>query len=215
MSHYDVACLWHQLEKRLDTESILQEALGQVLLMRHRGIPQSRLETQWLSTLILLKTIFDLQRVYLQANQPTASTSTILQPETIVAVTECLINFSREQYATKMAEGARYDKVFVFYLRQTVVSGLRAYQLIKEKRRLNDLVDRTQLTERLKACLEKWPIAEEIDQHLSRYLFEAVSDMTNADRPMSSVLCPEHPTLDLPDFSEGGSVRTLCYYFVF
>lgn len=206
MSHYDVALLWQQLEKRLDIENILQESLGQVFLLRDR--PEQELEAEWLKTIILCKNVFDLQRVYLQAKKPAASSSAILlQPEIIVATTECLINFTLEQYRPRLTEGRRYDGDLVYHLRQTAISGLRAYQLSRQKSHFREQAEWISLTERLRRCFDKWPKVEEIDQYLSHHLFKAGTDIDHTRRPESSNMCSEHPTLDLPDFHEG-SVST-------
>jgi hypothetical protein len=69
MSHRMVAAIWERLQARVDTSNILQEIIGQhTLELLHHSDYSAPVITSALQPIIWIKTIFDLQRAYLQSN---------------------------------------------------------------------------------------------------------------------------------------------------
>jgi hypothetical protein len=83
MSHEDIAAVWSVLSGRQDIDNILRELIGthalNVSLARRDSL---RLREAFLSHVVALRIIFDLQRTYLQSSiRSTESTSSVLPHE--------------------------------------------------------------------------------------------------------------------------------------
>ncbi len=83
MSHEDVAAVWSVLSGRQDIDNILREIIGahflNVSIARRDGL---KLREAYVSHVVALRVIFDLQRTYLQSSpRSTESTSSALPPE--------------------------------------------------------------------------------------------------------------------------------------
>lgn len=83
MSHEDVAAVWSVLCGRQDVDNVLREVIGSHFLnVSIARRDSSKLREAYVSHIVALRVIFDLQRTYLQSSpRSTESTSSVLPPD--------------------------------------------------------------------------------------------------------------------------------------
>lgn len=206
MSHLHTALLWQQLQKRRDIANVIWESFGELLSATIQGQPS--VEKTVRKLFLLCKTVFSLERVYLQAKQSAPSSITFsLEPHTIADIIESLVTYATQHHTARVTDGDQYDCTFVHQLRQAVLSGVRCLSLAKCRVPPGDVTDWSALSGRLGTCFALWPQVEEIDQYLTRSLFDDCRiELSLSSKLKAAGACTVHPELDLARFGEA-SVR--------
>jgi hypothetical protein len=135
MSHHDLAAVWSALNCRPDIDNILQELIGRYVLEASKHASErSLLREIAFGHVVALRTIFDLQRTYLQSSDLSFETkSSILTPDILFsAITHLLV----VKVSAFCAQDSLPDHdVYCRFIGQALVSGIRALHL--QNRRLS------------------------------------------------------------------------------
>lgn len=133
MSHQDLGAIWSILQGRVDIENILQELVGQYILNNHKHRSDRLLfRASSFTHIAALRTVFDLQRTYLESPQPTLETrAATLLPEVLLSALSHLLEVKASAFRT--ADGLPDHDEYCSFIGQTQLSGLRALLLGKKK----------------------------------------------------------------------------------
>lgn len=131
MSHQDVAAIWSTLQGRLDIDNIVQELIGRYYLKasQHRT-DRALLRACAFDHIVALRTIFDLQRTYLQSSELSfESRSSLLHPSILFSTISHLLEVKASAIST--LDGFTDHDAYCSFIGQTFLSGLRALLLQK------------------------------------------------------------------------------------
>ncbi|KIW68183.1 hypothetical protein PV04_04144 [Phialophora macrospora] len=194
----EVARLWADLIDRKDHEFLVQEILGRLW---PKSLQASQLVDEgFLKDIVLLKTIFDIQRTHIRYNpsdgcQPLDDS--LISVDGLIDSLDCLSHIAPAIFRNpRISRNLRIIAVGV--LQQSFVSGFRASTLAIE--RVSNLTQPDRRIPRLKACVDRW-ISNQIPVSggdWSPSIFRnAIESLRGNEEPGSS--CGEHVTLDRPD----------------
>lgn len=192
MSHKAVAAVWAGLQRRPDIDHILRELIGQYSLdlSLHRG-DHHRLRDISYNHIVALKTIFDLQRTYLQSSHLShESRSSLLHHDLLFAAIVHLLDLKAETH--RFPDHHSYCSL----LAQVLLSGLRA--LLLRKRSLTSK-DFDTLTNRFD---EVWAgeRLEDVTLFVVQSLCRRIIQEFFKDTPSSKYASPACGIVHLPDF---------------
>ncbi|KIW92732.1 uncharacterized protein Z519_06580 [Cladophialophora bantiana CBS 173.52] len=187
---HDVAHLWAELVKKKDHAYLIREILGRLWPKSFRD-PQV-IDEAYVKDIVLLKTIFDIQRTRIRLNPPSRR---ILSTDDLL---DCLNCLSRAAEALRQVDN-RLRRTFMDISQQAFFSGFRTAALTIE-RLPEETLARVEVSSRLRTCIGRWPL-EDLPgpvRDWSSAIFEgAVEDLLSLDESDSS--CDEHISLDRPD----------------
>lgn len=129
MSHQDVAAIWSTLQGRSDIDNILQECIGHYSLKASRFCGnRKQLRANAFTHFVSIRTIFDLQRTYLQSlDLSQDSKASLIQADLLVST---IFHLLEVQSLTFVAEDALQDhEAYLSFAGKTLLSGLRAVHL--------------------------------------------------------------------------------------
>jgi hypothetical protein len=210
MSHRDLADVWLQLEKRTDIGSILREFIGK--FAQDKALQASEYPALF-ELILLFKISFDLQRIYLQSTTPDVeSRRYLISPLHLIGFLSYLLH--RTERFLIQRDHSETDKANIARLvAQTLVSGLRALQLNKEKiftngQRIWNVAEKDYVAlVTLKDAIHRpWPINQDSVGHFLQFDIcqQSILDLISPDGHSSSGdLCCNRSCSDLPDFIVG------------
>jgi hypothetical protein len=135
MSHHDLAAVWSALNCRPDIDNILQELIGRYVLEASKHASEgSLLREIAFGHVVALRTIFDLQRTYLQSpNLSFETKSLILTPDILFSAITHLLDVKISVFCDH--DGFPDYDVYCSFIGQALVSGIRALHI--QNRRLS------------------------------------------------------------------------------
>ena len=130
MSHKLLAEIWKHLEKRLDIESLVQEIIGHhSLKIASTTNSSSQLRALSFELFVALRTIFDIQRTYLQSSDLESETSAyILDHDQLRLALQYLLHIKSQPHWCTSSDGFQY-RAQLNFLAHTFISGFRALWL--------------------------------------------------------------------------------------
>jgi len=132
MSHEDVAAVWLALSGRPDVDNVLRELIGaHTLTVSSARRDNKRLRNSFLSHVVTLRVIFDLQRAYLQSSiRSEESALWVLSPEIFYSAVLHLLDVvvSSITSCPDLSNEAPYNRLTV----HGTLSGLRALLLYQK-----------------------------------------------------------------------------------
>ena len=218
MSHYSIAAIWIQLEKRADLTTTLRDAVGQYAIQtalcgKDYSTPES---IQAFNGLInILRTAFHLQRIYLQSRRPSPNIEEFLiEPSLIIEILVFLLTVKDDCIPVRRDLPSVEEKI-LRSIGAVLLAGLRLLTLYKSKVVLPLDLDWVSIADRLKTKLANWPLGDRVHRILIGELcisfLKALS--TTAEAPLTGSIKPlceyhdNHPgaedDADLPDFNDG------------
>jgi len=200
MAHHDLTSIWAYLQSRKDLDNILCEVVGSSILQS--ALPSDSL----LRCLCVIKVILDLQRVYLQPRRLSETArSLLLSPVRIVDVLHFILENSRKWKTLNEPLKSEHLQSVELHVCQTVLSGIRALVLIKQKSPGNDLSLWEGVIISLMGCLDQWPVGDTQFNLFVRKLrddcLEGFFEDSGAERGIEQ--CAHQTIPDLPDIGEG------------
>ena len=214
--HEILAEIWKHLEKRLDIESLVQEIIGKHSLQTASitsTSTNSQLCASSLHLFVTLKIIFDLQRAYLQSCEPDSRTRAyILELDQLRLTIQYLIHVKSQPCwcgnGNKNGNGKSHvrpnnaqDQEYngqLYFLAQTLVSGLRALWLHPQQLPLQQV---SNLTKSFNAAWNDLPLdagTSFLIDGLCRRILQELDE-----RPKSGLAKPACEVLRLPDYELG------------
>lgn len=211
MSHETLAALWERLERRLDIRNIVSEALGHYQLVQSLPERDQAITADWadatLQQLTLLRIVLHLQRVYLQSPAPSAAlASYLLNSRDLFSLLSFLLQLKKK--ICSFSPSIRSHGL-LRYLAETVLSGLRALLLRKQKLVEDDALLRRDIggfLERLRQ--EQWPtdMGSPRDIFLIRELISGCITQIGFARDLEPTALQDRTQqtrVDLPDYHDG------------
>jgi hypothetical protein len=132
MSHKDIAAVWSTLQCRADIDNILLELIGRYALEASPDRALSRATA--FSHVVALRTIFDLQRTYLQSPDLSfESRTSLLNPDILFSAIKHLLEVKVLAFCAH--DGLPDHDAHCSFVGQALVSGIRALHL--QNRRLS------------------------------------------------------------------------------
>lgn len=227
MSHCLLASIWTLLKDRTDVASIVNEAIGQHISCPTRLRPMGL--ATWTLTL-LFKVVFDIQRLYLQAQTPSSTSKTyLLSPSQVIVYLQFVLSCSPRSGPSK------HQPLFRRFVLITMLSGVRLLSL--HRVRLLVIREDASLEERTEAFWIPSTTETTSLQEVSQNLAAQVNDHTDEfecfvivkllvetlaglfAKPVKPVIpsrksrlerssgsAHEHASLDLPDVQRDGLV---------
>ncbi|OAP64553.1 hypothetical protein AYL99_00525 [Fonsecaea erecta] len=189
---HESALLWAALVDRKDHVYLVRETLGRLWSRSIHG-PQA-IDDTYVKDMILLRTIFDIQRTRIRFNPPSRFA---LSVEDFLDCLDCL-----SQATVALCQSRRVDQRLRQILdisHQVFFSGFRAAALAIEQQGNRSPVRRGSIS-RLESCVSKWPLKDRLDpgRDWSLAIFDGlVDDLLEIKNSDSS--CEEHIALDVPD----------------
>ncbi|OQU96992.1 hypothetical protein CLAIMM_02997 [Cladophialophora immunda] len=189
----DPARLWAALVNRKDHAFLVLEILGRLWPRSLQDPPL--VDEAYIKDIILLKTIFDVQRTRIRFNPPNRF---ILSPDDFLSCLNCL-----SQAAAPLRRSGEVGNTptrgFVDIFQQVFFSGIRATALAIERQ--NDRMSaRQRMASQLENCIRQWPLRDlrGPGRDWSLAIFKGVvDDLIEIKNSNSS--CVEHIALDVPD----------------
>lgn len=135
MSHQDLAALWSTLHCRADIDNILQELIGRYFLdVSEHTSDRALFRATAFSHVVALRTIFDLQRTYLQSlHLSFESKTSLLNPDILFSAIKHILGVKISAFCAH--DGLPDHDAYCSFIGQALVSGVRALHL--QKRRLS------------------------------------------------------------------------------
>jgi hypothetical protein len=135
MSHHDLAAVWSALSSRPDIDNILPELIGRYVMETSKHASErSLLRETAFGHVVTLRTIFDLQRTYLQSVDLSFETkSAILNPDILFSAITHLLEVKASAFCAH--DGLPDHDVYCSFIGQALASGIRALHL--QNRRLS------------------------------------------------------------------------------
>lgn len=196
MSHKDIAAVWSTLHCRADIDNILQELIGRYVL--DASLDRALYRATAFSHIVALRTIFDLQRTYLQSPDLSfESRTSLLNPDILFSAIKHLLQVKVSAFCAH--DGLPDHDAYCSFVSQALVSGIRALHL--QNRRLS-------LSE-YEAIIHKFELAWSIEtlrgvDHFSVNLFcrRMLAELSNNEQTnrLSSPACG---IVQLQDFFHG------------
>ncbi|KAI9893088.1 MAG: hypothetical protein M1814_000635 [Vezdaea aestivalis] len=200
MSHRAFASVWVGLQGRLDIDNIVNELIGTHALQKSDdavGNPE-RLRQLALDLVVALRTIFDLQRTYLQASEPSfEAQASLLSADLLRRAISYLINIKATVITLSNEHPSHKEDCDL--LAHALLSGLRALLLRKqtlaapEHRRL------------VISFNEAW-VDEELDDSchfVVKWLCERIIHQLGTPLQNDQCIYPAYGTADLQDYFDG------------
>ncbi|CZR66823.1 uncharacterized protein PAC_16724 [Phialocephala subalpina] len=135
MSHQDLAAVWSTLHCRADIDNILQELIGRYFLdVSELTSDRGLFRATAFSHVVALRTIFDLQRTYMQSPHLSfESRTSLLNPDILFSAIKHILGVKISAFCAH--DGLPNHDAYCSFIGQALVSGTRALHL--HKRRLS------------------------------------------------------------------------------
>jgi hypothetical protein len=129
MSHQNLASVWSTLHCRADIDNIVQELVGRYVLdVSEQTADRSLSRATAFSHVVALRTIFDLQRTYLQAPDPSLESRTsLLNPDILFSTIKHILNVKASFFCAH--DSLPDHDAYCSFIGQTLVSGVRALHM--------------------------------------------------------------------------------------
>ncbi|KAF8857157.1 hypothetical protein BDZ45DRAFT_447861 [Acephala macrosclerotiorum] len=135
MSHQDLAAIWSTLHCRADIDNILQELIGRYFLdVSEHTSDRALFRATAFSHVVALRTIFDLQRTYLQSPHLSfESRISLLSPDILFSTIKHILGVKISAFCAH--DGLADHDAYCSFIGQALVSGIRALHI--QNRRLS------------------------------------------------------------------------------
>lgn len=129
MSHQNLASVWSTLHCRADIDNIVQELIGRYVLdVSEQTEDRALSRATAFSHVVALRTIFDLQRTYLQSPDPSfESRTSLLNPDILFSTIKHLLNVKASLFCVH--DSLPDHDAYCSFIGQTLVSGIRVLHM--------------------------------------------------------------------------------------
>lgn len=199
MSHQNLASVWSTLHCRADIDNIVQELIGRYTLdISEHTADRSHCRAIAFSHVVALRTIFDLQRAYLQSPDPSfESRTSLLNSDLLFSTIKHLLGIKASVFCAH-DELPDHD-AYCSFIGQALVSGIRVLHL--QNRRLS-LSEHQAITKKFELAWDKETLRGVDAFSINLFCHRMVAELSNII-PHPRLSSPTPDLIQLQDFYRG------------